>query len=170
MLERIHSIKTIGLLHDIAAHQFTLKKINLIYANNGRGKSTLASIFRSYAENDPKLIIDRKTFGKNEDQLIDFQFSNGRRTKFQNGSWDQMHTEMYVFDLDFVEKNVYTGGSVTATHRKNFLKFAIGKSAVQAQKDFSDAETDTIAKKLLMDTEKQKLSGYHSGQTTLQYI
>lgn len=170
MLERIHSIKTIGLLHDIAAHQFTLKKMNLIYANNGRGKSTLASIFRSYAENDPKLIIDRKTFGKTENQLIDFQFSNGRRTKFQNDSWDQMHTEMYVFDLDFVEKNVYTGGSVTATHRKNFLKFAIGKSAVQAQKDFSEAEADTIAKKSLMDSEKQKLSGYHSGQTTLQFI
>lgn len=46
MLERIHKITGVGLFNDIQPVAIGFKKISLIYGDNGRGKSTLASIMR----------------------------------------------------------------------------------------------------------------------------
>ncbi|WP_205619432.1 hypothetical protein [Salinivibrio socompensis] len=88
MLERIHRIKGIGLLHDADARAHGLQKASFIYADNGRGKSTLASLFRSCSTNKPELLVNRRTIDGNNDQEASLQFSNGQRSSFQNGSWD----------------------------------------------------------------------------------
>lgn len=44
MLERISEIQGVGLLHQANGKPFTCKSATLIYADNGRGKSTLSVI------------------------------------------------------------------------------------------------------------------------------
>lgn len=48
MLDRIQKITSVGLFNDISPVGISFRKTSLIYGDNGRGKSTLASIMRSY--------------------------------------------------------------------------------------------------------------------------
>lgn len=170
MLERIHAIKTVGLLHNATASKHAFKEINLIYANNGRGKSTLASIFRSYNLNKSDIITSRKTFGKTDEQVVDLQFSLGKKAKFSNGAWDGKQTDILVFDLDFVENNIYSGGEVSPTQRKNLLKFALGTHSVVAQKEYELANQNLITCMATTKSCKDVLSGHHGGITLPAYI
>ncbi|KHT49974.1 hypothetical protein RJ43_14700 [Alteromonas macleodii] len=94
MLERMHRIKGIGLLHDADARAHGLKKANFIYADNGRGKSTLASLFRSCSTNKPELLVNRRTIDGNNEPKAILQFSNGQRSIFQNSSWNVERPEL----------------------------------------------------------------------------
>ena len=51
-----------------------LKKMTFIYADNGRGKSTLASILRSYTESNADIVRHRKTIGATIPQHINLLF------------------------------------------------------------------------------------------------
>src|ERR1035437_4421652 len=61
MLERFEQVQGVGLLHDANGKPFKWQKATLIYADNGRGKSTLASILRSVTTGDASLIAARST-------------------------------------------------------------------------------------------------------------
>lgn len=169
MLERIHRIKGIGLLHDADGRQHAFKKATLIYADNGVGKSTLASIFRSCASNDPDLIRRRRTIDGNHQPEALFQFSNGQQSAFINISWSNSHPELLVFDADFVEQNVYAGGQVTTDQRKNLLQFALGTSAVNAQREYDQADNDALAASQLVRDLTSQLSGFHRGVSLQQF-
>ncbi|MEZ8075604.1 AAA family ATPase [Vibrio sp. FF112] len=169
MLERIHRIKGIGLLHDANGRTHGLKKASFIYADNGRGKSTLASLFRSCSTNKPELLVNRRTIDGTNDQEAILQFSNGERSTFQNGNWDVVRPELLVFDADFVEQNVYAGGQVTADHRKNLLQFALGENAVVAQQEYDLADhTARTTANALRETTNQ-LTVLHPGLTQTQF-
>lgn len=163
MLERIRRVKGIGLLHDATGQQHSLKKATLVYADNGVGKSTLASIFRSCASNDPDLIRRRKTIDGNCQPEILLQFSNGRQSLFANSNWDNSHPELLVFDADFVENNVYAGGQVSTDQRKNLLQFALGSRAVTAQREYDQADHDSLTASQLVRDLTNQLAGVHQG-------
>ncbi|RKZ79069.1 MAG: hypothetical protein DRQ35_04920 [Gammaproteobacteria bacterium] len=169
MLERIHYIKGLGLLHDANGAPFTLQKASLIYADNGRGKSTMASLFRSCSTNNPALVTNRRTINGANDQEARLQFSNGQNAIFQNGSWDNQRQELLVFDADFVEKNVYSGGLVTADNRKNLLQFALGDAPVVAQQAYDLANESLATAKADVVRIKREISIHH-GDFTLQYF
>jgi wobble nucleotide-excising tRNase len=61
MLKRIQQVKGVGLLHDANGGAHTFDKATLIYAENGRGKTTLAGILRSCSTGDATPINKRKT-------------------------------------------------------------------------------------------------------------
>lgn len=165
MLERIKRVRGIGLLHDADGRQHALKKASLIYADNGVGKSTLASIFRSCASNESSLILRRKTIdGGNQPEVL-FQFSNGQQSAFTNSSWDTPRPELLVFDADFVEKNVYAGGQVTTDQRKSLLQFALGTNAVNAQNDYDQADNDAQAAAQAVRDITNELAGFHHGMS-----
>ena len=65
MLERIEEIQGIGLLHNANGKPFTWQKATVLYADNGRGKSTLATILRSVGAGDPAPIVERTTIDGN---------------------------------------------------------------------------------------------------------
>jgi len=167
MLERIHYIKGLGLLHDTNGAPFTLQKASLIYADNGRGKSTMASLFRSCSTNNQVLVTSRRTIDGVNAQEARLQFSNGQNAIFQNGSWDNQRQELLVFDADFVEKNVYSGGQVTAGNRKNLLQFALGDTAVAAQQAYDLANGSLTTAKNDVARINIELSSHH-GDFTLQ--
>lgn len=165
MLERIEQIQGVGLLHEANGKPFKFHKATLIYAENGRGKSTLASVLRSAATGDGSLISRRATVDGTQQPNIILQFDSGHKVFFGSGVWSEARPELLVFDSDFIENNVYSGGAVNTGHRKNLLEFALGEQAVTARKD---VDNSTIEAQTASDGVKQlttQLSGYHQGVT-----
>lgn len=134
MLERIEKLEHIGLFNSAEGFKFRFGANTLIYADNGRGKSTLCSLFYSLASNAPDMLRQRQTIDDAGDITASLQFSNGQRSCFAASTgWDVPRPELLIFDTDFINRNVHSGGEVTPTHRQNLLAFVLGSSAVQAQ-------------------------------------
>lgn len=162
MLQRIHHIKGIGLLHEADGRAHGFSKYTLIYAENGRGKSTLASVLRSCSTGDTTLISNRKTLDGIQEPDVKFQFENGEQVLFTDGAWNRTMPNLLVFNTDFVEKNVYSGVQVRTDHRQGLLEFALGSQAINARNNLEDAILKASdAQKILSGTERE-LIGYRN--------
>lgn len=169
MLERICEIQGIGLLHDTNGKPHACRKATLIYGDNGRGKSTLATILRSVSTGDPSPILHRRTLDGKLPPKITLQFGDGHKVHFTSGAWSERRPEVLVFDTDFIERNVHSGGAVNTNHRKNLLEFALGEPAVAARAAVE--KTTASAKKASEDVQAlvSQLSGYHPGLTLIRF-
>jgi wobble nucleotide-excising tRNase len=169
MLKRIEEIHGIGLLHHANGKPYTFHKATLVYADNGRGKSTLAAILRSVSTGDISLIAARKTVDGTIPPKVILQFDSGHKVSFDGSAWSEQRPEMLVFDADFIERNVHSGGTVNTNHRNNLLEFALGEAAVAAR---SAVEKATGQAKVAADKVQNivaQLSGHHIGLTLAQF-
>ena len=163
-LSQIVKIQGIGLLHDTAP-SVIFEKVTLIYGENGRGKSTLASVLRACAENRTDTLTSRQTLDSpQQPQHIHLLFQNDEKTPVQvqmnAGAWTNNVPKLQIFDAEFVSKNVYSGIDVNADHRASLLNFALGEDAVALRKKVDDALnkiTDTT-KKITAQTAILKVS------------
>lgn len=169
MLERVALVQGVGLLHDANGSRHRCLKATLIYADNGRGKSTLASIMRSVSESDPAIINAYRTIDGTLPPKVTLHFGSGHQVTFQDDAWSEQRKELLVFDSDFVERNVHSGGVVNTNHRKNLLEVALGESAVPARKAVIDATTAATKADELVQSLTGKLSGYHEGITLKEF-
>jgi len=169
MLERISDIQGVGLLHQANGKPFTCKGATLIYGDNGRGKSTLATILRSAATGDPLIISGCKTIDGTLPVKVNLQFENGHQVSFQNGAWTEKRPELLVFDAEFISRNVHSGGAVDTNHRKNLLDFALGDPAVTARQtvDAATSASKDASEKVTKITDQ--LSGHHVGMLIAQF-
>ncbi|WP_439115206.1 AAA family ATPase [Hydrogenophaga sp.] len=169
MLERISQVQGIGLLHDVNGKTHPLRKATLIYGDNGRGKSTLATILRSLSIGDASLIAARKTLDGTLQPKVMLQFGSGHPVNFNSGAWSEQRSEVFVFDANFIERNVHSGGAVSTNQRKNLLEFALGEPAVAAREKVDKATAD--AKKASDDVQAlvSQLSGFHPAMTLAQF-
>lgn len=165
MLERIALVQGVGLLHDAHGCSHRCRKATLIYADNGRGKSTLASILRSVSKNDPATINAYRTLDGTLPQKVTLQFDSGHPVTFENNAWSEQRKELLVFDSDFTERNVHSGGVVNTNHRKNLLEVALGESAVPARQAVLDATSAATKADEAVQDLVGKLSGHHEGMT-----
>lgn len=147
MLTKINRITGTGLFEDVGqSPPFTAA--TLIFGENGRGKSTLASLLRSSTGQDGADINARRTLGNAITQTasIDIQGAAGVETlKLANNSWSNVWTDLIVFDAEFVSRNVYAGHGVSPDQRAGLLSFAVGEAAVQTKKDLETLTTQANA-------------------------
>jgi wobble nucleotide-excising tRNase len=169
MLERIEEIQGIGLLHDANGKPFKWQKATVLYSDNGRGKSTLATIFRSAGAGDPVPIVERTTIDGTLPPKVTMQFENGHKVTFSANKWSEVRPEFLVFDADFIEKNVHSGGVVTTGHRKNLLQFALGEKAVVARLAEEKATTDARKAAEVVQGVIGQLSGHHEGMALTDF-
>lgn len=67
MIEYIKLLRNIGTFNsDSAAVSLSLKRLTLIYADNGRGKTTLAAVLRSLGTGNSDPILDRHRLGSGD--------------------------------------------------------------------------------------------------------
>jgi wobble nucleotide-excising tRNase len=79
MLERTPLIQGIGFLHDAHGARQACRKATLIYADDGRGKSTLASILRSASKNYPAILNAYRTIDGTFPPKVILNFQSGHR-------------------------------------------------------------------------------------------
>ncbi len=134
MISKIHNIRAIGKFEDFSPSEpLEMGKLTLIYSDNGRGKSTLADIFRALALGDANLLVGRKTLRCNIDQLVKFELDTGLELTFANHQWHGQSCKLQVFDDVYISVNVYAGTSVGTDHKRNIAQIIIGDIAVRAQ-------------------------------------
>lgn len=168
LLSKILSIKGVGILDNaVSISREKLTKRTLIYAENGRGKSTLSAILTSCSTRDSTLITDRLEKNPKKAPEVELLF-NSTKTIFSQGSWSGHKPEMLVFDGTFVEKNVHAGNTVTSAQRMNLLDFALGESAVQAREREEEATNAEREEKQNLKSLTARLEGLLNGKTTLQ--
>lgn len=137
MLNKIIEIKNVGLFHD--AKWMDFKKATLIFAENGRGKSTLSNLFYCLANENNQIL---KTIDSNELPQISLLL-NGKRINFSNNAWSESYPNIVIFDEHFINNNIYSGMKIEGTHRTNLLEFIIGEQAVSIKNGL-----DTLTKEI----------------------
>ncbi|MBI4306482.1 MAG: hypothetical protein HY678_09220, partial [Chloroflexi bacterium] len=141
MIRRLQLLRNIGLFDSVAAGgTIDLAPLTLIYAENGRGKSTLAAIVRSLATGDPIPIAERRRLASVHPPHVVLDCDGGPPAAiFQNNAWTRTVPNMAVFDDVFVDRNVYSGLVVAAEHRQNLHELILGAQAVTLSRQQEEA-------------------------------
>lgn len=161
MLERIEKIQGIGLLHDIKTKSHKFAKATLIYADNGRGKSTFTAVLRAAAIRAENIIEERRTLDGTMSPRVILRFANGINVEYNDKKWTGPPPDFLIFDSSFIEENVHSGGSIGPEHRKNLLRFALGKAAVNAQKKEEAATIEATKASENVKRIIKELAGFH---------
>jgi wobble nucleotide-excising tRNase len=130
MLQKVVSILNVGRFrrtYPVGDVSFT--KANLVFAENGRGKTTFCTILRSLATNTPGLVLGRRTLGVADAPYVQFRIDNNNVT-FQNGAWSRQLPEVAIFDATYIGENVFAGDIVDPDHRRNLYRVIIGATGV----------------------------------------
>ena len=140
MLKRIIEIKGVGCFRNTRAADLQFENLTFIYGENCYGKSTLCDIFRSISENNPLIILNRKSVPSpdNNKQKITFNFltplnNNEVQTTFSDSTWNLNldSLQIYVFDTDFIHRNIFTGLSIERKNQENITRFVLGEENVE---------------------------------------
>lgn len=132
MINRLQLIRNIGQFDSVApAANLRLSRLTLVYAENGRGKTTLAAILRSLATGDPLPIAERRRLAAQHAPNAVVECTGGPPPAiFQNNSWNRTFANMVIFDDVFVDTNVCSGLAVGADHRQHLHELILGALGV----------------------------------------
>ena len=131
MLERLHLLRNVGRFDSVDAdRQLPFSKLTLIYAENGRGKTTLAAILRSLQTGDANLIDERHTLAAANPRHVVIGLEGSQQCLFQNGNWSSSLPQVAIFDDVFVAENVCSGIEVATQHRQNLHELILGAQGV----------------------------------------
>jgi len=134
-IKRIIKLQNLGLLRDAcAAGAVELGRVTAIYADNGRGKSTFATVIRACQLRDAGRMNARKTLDSADAPVVHLMLSTGAHIKFVANEWTGISPVIAVFDSEFVEQNVYSGFEVRPDQRQALLEFALGDTTVALKK------------------------------------
>lgn len=171
MIEKVQSLESIGKFRSyLASGVVTFQNLTLIYAENGSGKTTLSRIFKSLTDNDPELIRRREstlTTAAQAAQIYSKDSSSVRTTHTFNASgWNHPLPNVEIFDIHFVNENVYSGFEFSDDHKKKLHQFVIGSQGIAIQQQIEQNKTAKTAKRLLIDgIEQQIITGVGNGMT-----
>lgn len=107
MVRRLSLLQNVGKFDNVnAGAGFPFARLTAIYAENARGKSTLAAVLRSLAGNVPDLITERRRIGSQHPPRIVIDLDGGAPAIFENATWSRHEPGIAVFDDVFVAENV----------------------------------------------------------------
>lgn len=131
MVERLTLLRNIGQFDSIAlGAQLPFAKFTLIYAENGRGKTTVSAVMRSLATGDANLIAERHRLGAAHPPHVIIHVAGGANHTFQHNAWSAPLPTLSVFDDAFVAANVCSGIEIAAGHRQNLHELILGAQGV----------------------------------------
>ena len=131
MVRSINLLRNVGKFDNVAAGaQLPFHRVSVIYAENARGKTTLAAVLRSLASGRTDLVTERARLGAQHPPHIVIDTGAGVPAIFQNGEWSRTAPEVVVFDDTFVAENVCSGIEVGATHRQNLHELIVGSQGI----------------------------------------
>ena len=125
-------VKNVGTLKAFDTPQTPkLDRITAIYARNGRGKSTLTSIFRAAKEQDAAAILARRTFAKDAG-IPDITLVRSSGTiKFNGQKWSSPAAPIEVFDTTFIADNIYAGEAPDLPTDRGLFTVILGHEGVR---------------------------------------
>ncbi|MCR8633202.1 AAA family ATPase [Paenibacillus radicis (ex Xue et al. 2023)] len=150
MIHKIERLVSIGKFRNYqSTGDVTFKKFTLVYADNGSGKTTLTSVFRSLAESKPDIVIKRKSTNHMETQVAQIiqRDDSGNNTShtLRRSGWSNPLPDVEIFDIHFVNENIYSGFDFNDEHKKQLHEFVIGAQGVNIQQQIERNKTEKTA-------------------------
>ena len=141
MIRHIKLLRNIGTFDsDDSAALLEIKRLALIYADNARGKTTLAAVLRSLATGDPLPISERQRLGSQQSpHVVLICEGEPSNVMFQNGAWNRTLPDLKIYDDVFVDENVHSGLDVDAHHGQNLHELILGDQGVKLSHNLQDA-------------------------------
>lgn len=168
MLEKIVQIKNVGCFRNYSAiGDVSFHKLTLVYAENGRGKTTFCAILRSLQTGQPEFIAERKTLAATDPALVHIRI-NGANFQFTNNAWTATYPDVVIFDPVFVNDNVYSGDYVDHEHRKNLYRAIVGAQGVQLATQIEDLDGQIRNASTDLRTKKESVSRTLPPEVTLE--
>ncbi len=128
-VDNIRQLQNIGKFDNLTAGAFLLLRFVLLYADNGRGKTTLANIMRSAQSGNVQLLKDRHRLGAVHLPRVVLTV-DGKNVLFEKWAWSALLDDIAVFDDTFIAQNVCAGQEVNASHRQGLHELIIGQRGV----------------------------------------
>lgn len=121
-------LNNVGQFHSVTSGQsLPLGTLVLGYAENGRGKTTLAAILKSAGTGDPTLVTERSRLGSAQPPKVVLKLADGTNAIFDATTWAQPPLKISVFDDGFVSSNVCSGIDVDTDHREGLHDLILGQ-------------------------------------------
>jgi len=169
-ITKVISIKNVGAFRNSSASgEVQFKKYNLIFGENGRGKTTLCAILRSLQSGNTAYISGRRTFGSTNEPEVQILISDNHR--FVSGSWNMGFADLVVFDDMYVTENVFSGHVVGTEHRRNLYLLIVGKEGVDLARRIEELDGETRAKSTEIREAKSSVDRHlPKGMTTEAFL
>ncbi|MEH2551633.1 wobble nucleotide-excising tRNase [Bradyrhizobium sp. AZCC 2262] len=131
VVERIQLLRNVGKFDSVnAGGQLPFSKLTLVFAENGRGKTTIAAILRSLSDGNAQHILERKRLTATSAPHVVVNVAGVNPCIFQNGAWSATLPDVVIFDDAFVAQNVCSGIDIEAGHRQNLHELILGAQGV----------------------------------------
>lgn len=160
MYKKILAIKGYGRFQNFNCKQSdwdgTLKKVNVIYAPNGSGKTSLAELFKS-SLGDNSIIYKKKSFQMADADSPEIQLllDDNKTLSYHNGKWNRHATKVEVFDSFYLEDNLYTISIEDSPQHPNIFELSARTEMMQIKDhiqtlniEWSDLSTKIANRKL----------------------
>jgi wobble nucleotide-excising tRNase len=130
MIEKVIKIENIGRFRNCnPTGDVAFKKLNLVFAENGRGKTTLCGILRSLQTGRSEYVTERKTIDTPNPSSVQMRI-NGMTFTFKNHAWSGVYSDIVIYDGVFISGNVYSGECVDHEQKRNLYRVIIGSNGV----------------------------------------
>jgi wobble nucleotide-excising tRNase len=132
LLNRLQLFRNVGQFDSVAAGAaLPFARLTLGYAENGRGKTTLAAILRSLATGDASPIAERWRLAAPQPPHVIIDCAGGPSPAiFQNGAWNRTVSDIVIFDDTFIDENICSGLVVESEHRQHLHELILGRQGV----------------------------------------
>lgn len=161
MITKITQIENLSRFKSFSSSHSSLElsSANLLYAPNGRGKSTISDIVRSFLTNDTSIITQRASRVYPGTPAVHITHSSPlKHSHFGSAqTWSNLltDTDCLVFDKAFIQQNVYAA-TVEHDHKKKMYTLLVGSGAIAAKSE--------VSKKRQILTSVQKTKSDIAGQ------
>jgi len=162
MLNKIITLDNVGVFRHGTPKAADFDRVTLLYAENGRGKSTISAALASLSNGDASPLISRCTFGGGAQKVVVRCTTGGAsaNVQFDGAKWSASVPNIVVFDQHFIERNIYAGSEVQTAHHEALLEFALGTAAVKKKQEVDAAGEDQIVATKRRTAAEDKLKGY----------
>ena len=151
MIHKFERLASVGKFRDYqSAGPTSFNKLTLIYADNGSGKTTLAAILRSLSENLPDIVRRRISTAHTIPQTVqiiqrDPVTNVDTHHTLRTTGWSNPFPNIEIFDIEFVNDNIYSGFDFTEDHKRQLHHFVVGAQGVAIKRQI---ESNKLAKEL----------------------
>ena len=136
MINKVERLTSIGKFRSYqASGQVNFRKMTLIYGDNGGGKTTLTSIFRSLTTNNPEIVRNRISTNHTAPQAAQVTQVGTPNIFHTFGStgWTTPFDDIEIFDIHFINDNIYSGFEFNEEHKKQLHQFVVGAQGIAIQ-------------------------------------
>jgi wobble nucleotide-excising tRNase len=143
MIKKILKLKNVGLyaLNPLATCKNwngEFKKNTIIYGENGTGKTTLSLLLASL-KGDNEILRQKSTIGTDGVQEVVIRSQDNMEYIYKNGSWQNHFTDIEIFDIHFIEDNVYIGSSLLDSNQVNLFDIVVGQKGLEKQEELKES-------------------------------